>query len=153
VEAVGAISKKVLLSDDLIRQRRYDEARPLLESILAAEPNNARALYGMAQVVSQNVSPVELDPKGDENDKIQAQYDRLQQAAKLYRKAIDNASPDSEKWLIQWSHVLLGRIYDFQGFRADAVAEYEKAIAMKEVQYGALKEAMEGKQRPYGQKN
>jgi tetratricopeptide (TPR) repeat protein len=153
VEAVGAISKKVLLSDDLIRQRRYDEARPILESILAAEPNNARALYGMAQVVSQNVSPVELDPKGEENDKIQAQYDRLQQAGKLYQRAIDNASPESEKWLIQWSHVLLGRIYDFQGFRADAIAEYEKAIAMKEVQYGALKEAMEGKLRPYGQKN
>ncbi|HVG19681.1 MAG TPA: tetratricopeptide repeat protein, partial [Blastocatellia bacterium] len=153
MEAVGAISKKVLLSDDLIRQRRYDEARQILESILAAEPNNARALYGMAQVVSQKVSPAEEDPKADENDKIQAQYDRLQQAVKLYRKAIDNASPESEKWIIQWSHVLLGRIYDFQGFRADAVAEYEKAIAMKEVQYGALKEAMEGKQRPYGQKN
>ena len=153
VESVGAISKKVLLSDDLIRQRRYDEARPILESILAAEPNNARALYGMAQVLSQKISPVELDPKADENDKIQAQYDRLQQAVKLYSKAIDNASPESEKWLIQWSHVLLGRIYDFQGFRADAVAEYEKAIAMKEVQFGALKEALEGKQRPYGQKN
>ncbi|MFP5263684.1 MAG: tetratricopeptide repeat protein [Blastocatellia bacterium] len=153
MEAVGAISNKVLLSDDLIRKRKYDEARPILESILAAEPNNARALYGMAQVVSQQASAVELDPKADENDKIQAQYDRLQQAIKLYRRVIDNASPESEKWLIQWSHVLLGRIYDFQGFRADAVAEYEKAIAMKEVQYGALKEAMEGMQRPYGQKN
>lgn len=152
-EAVGAVSKKILLSDDLIRQRRYNEARPILESILAEEPNNARALYGMAQVISQSISPVEMDPKADENDKIQAQYDRLQQAVKLYNKAIDNASPETEKWLIQWSHVLLGRIYDFQGFRADAIAEYEKAIALKEVQYGALKEAMEGKQRPYGQKN
>ncbi|HEX8088656.1 MAG TPA: hypothetical protein VF762_07370 [Blastocatellia bacterium] len=153
MEAVGAISNKVLLSDDLIRKRRYDEARPILESILAAEPNNARALYGMAQVVSQKASAVEMDPKADENDKIQAQYNRLQQAIKLYSKAIDNASPESEKWLIQWSHVLLGRIYDFQGFRTDAIAEYEKAIAMKEVQYGALKEAMQGIQRPYGQKN
>jgi tetratricopeptide (TPR) repeat protein len=153
VEPVGGISKKILLSDDLIRERRYDEARPMLESILAVEPNNARALYGMAQVISQAVSPVEQDPKADENDKIQAQYERLQQAIKLYGKAIDNASPESEKWLIQWSHVRLGRIYDFQGFRADAIAEYEKAIAMKEVQSGALKEAMEGKLRPYGQKN
>jgi tetratricopeptide (TPR) repeat protein len=152
-EAVGGVPKKILLSDDLIRQRRYNEARPILESILAAEPENARALYGMAQILSQGTSPVEQDPKADENDKIQAQYDRFQQAIKLYNKAIEKASPESEKWLIQWSHVLLGRIYDFQGFRADAIAEYEKAIAMKEVQFGALKEAIEGKQRPYGQKN
>src|SRR5215216_1152452 len=147
-EAIGPIPKKILLSDDLIRQRRYGEARPILESILATEPNNARALYGLAQVLSQSMSAVEQDPKADENDKIQAQYDRLQQAIKLYRKAIDNASPESEKWLIQWSHVLLGRIYDFQEFRADAIAEYDKAIALGEnVAHGAYKEAVEGKQR------
>jgi tetratricopeptide (TPR) repeat protein len=138
----------------LIRQRRFGDARSILESILAADPNNARALYGLAQVVSQSISTVEQDPKAEENDKIQAQYDRLQQAVKLYRKAIDNASPESEKWLIQWSHVLLGRIYDFQEFRADAIAEYEKAIALGEnVAHGAYKEAVEGKQRPYVQKN
>jgi tetratricopeptide (TPR) repeat protein len=153
-EPFGPVPKKILLSDDLIRQRRYGEARPILESILATEPNNARALYGLAQVLSQSMSPVEQDPKADENDKIQAQYDRLQQAIKLYRKAIENASPDSEKWLIQWSHVLLGRIYDFQEFRADAIAEYEKAIALGDnIAHGAYKEAVEGKQRPYGQKN
>jgi tetratricopeptide (TPR) repeat protein len=153
-EALAPIPKKILLSDDLIRQRRFGDARPILESILAADPNNARALYGLAQVVSQSISTVEQDPKAEENDKIQAQYDRLQQAVKLYRKAIDNASPESEKWLIQWSHVLLGRIYDFQEFRADAIAEYEKAIALGEnVAHGAYKEAVEGKQRPYVQKN
>jgi tetratricopeptide (TPR) repeat protein len=153
-EAYGPIPRKILLSDDLIRQRRFSDARPILESILAVEPSNARALYGLAQVISQTSSPVELDPKGEENEKIQAQYDRLQQAIKLYRRAIDNASPESEKWLIQWSHVLLGRIYDFQEFRADAIAEYEKAIALGEnIAHGAYKEAVEGKQRPYVQKN
>jgi hypothetical protein len=48
--------------------------------------------------------------------------------------------------------VLIGRILDFQEFRADAVAEYEKAIALGEVANGAYKEALEGKQRPYGQR-
>jgi hypothetical protein len=43
-------------------------------------------------------------------------------------------------------------IYDFQEFREDAVAEYEKAIALGEVSNGAYKEALEGKQRPFGQK-
>jgi tetratricopeptide (TPR) repeat protein len=151
--AVAPVAKKVLASDDLIRQKKFAEARPILESILTEEPNNARALYGLAQVLSSTPSAVELDAKADENDKIQAQHDRLEQAIKLYRKAIDNASPESEKWLIQWSHVLLGRIYDFQEFRNDALAEYEKAIEMGEVANGAFKEAREGKQRPFGQKN
>jgi tetratricopeptide (TPR) repeat protein len=152
-EAVmGAMGAKILQSDDLIRQKRFAEARSLLNEVLSVEPNNARALYGMAQVVTQSASAVELDPKVDENDRIQLQHDRLELAVKLYRRAIENASKDSQRWLIQWSHVLLGRLFDFQEFRADAIAEYEKAIAMGEFPNGAYKEALEGKQRPYGQK-
>jgi tetratricopeptide (TPR) repeat protein len=147
------VVKKILASDDLIRQKRFADARTLLESVLAEEPNNARALYGMAQVIAATPSPVELDQKADENDKIQAQHDRLEQAIKLYQKVIVSASPESEKWLIQWSHVLLGRIYDFQEFRNDALAEYDKAIEMGDLPNGALKEAREGKQRPFGQRN
>jgi tetratricopeptide (TPR) repeat protein len=145
-------AKKILLSDDLIRQRQFGQARTILEEILKTQPNNARALYGLAQVISQTPSKAELDPKAEENDKIQAQHDRLEQAIKLYRKAIENASPDTERWLIQWSHVYLGRIYDFQEFRQDALAEYEKAIALgPNVANGAYKEALEGKQKPHGQ--
>jgi hypothetical protein len=151
--AAATIASKILTSDDLIRQRRFSEARRILDEILAAAPNNARALYGMAQVVNQTPSNVELDPKADENDKIQAQHDRLEQAIMLYRKAIQGASPESENWLIQWCHVFLGRVFDFQEFRADAVVEYDAAIALGEVKNGAYKEALEGKQRPYGQKN
>ena len=149
---IGAMAARILKSDDLIREKRFSDARSILDEVLAAEPNNARALYGMAQVVTQTPSPTELDPKADENDKIQMQHDRLERAIKLYRKAIENASKDSERWLIQWSHVFLGRIYDFQEFREDAIAEYEKAIALGEVANGAHKEALEGKQRPFGQK-
>jgi tetratricopeptide (TPR) repeat protein len=104
-------------------------------------------------VVTQTPSAAELDPKADENDKIQAQHDRLEQAIKLYRKAIDHASSESERWLIQWSHVFLGRIFDFQEFRADAIEEYEKALALgPNVPQGAYREALEGKQRAFGQK-
>ena len=150
--ATRTIAGKILASDDLIRERRFADARVMLDDILTAEPNNARALYGMAQVLSQTPSPVEVDPNGEENDKIQAQHDRLERAIKHYRRAIQNASPETEIWLIQWSHVLLGRILDFQEFRPDAVAEYDAAIALGDVKNGAYKEALEGKQRPFGQK-
>lgn len=149
---IGAMATKILASDDLIRQKRFAEARSLLDEILVAEPNNARALFGMAQVVTQTASPGELDPKADENDRIQMQHDRLERAIKLYRRAIESASKDSERWLIQWSHVYLGRVYDFQEFRADAIAEYEKAIEMGDFPNGAYKEALDGKQHPFGQK-
>jgi len=149
---IGPMAARILKSDDLIREKRFAEARSLLDEVLAIEPNNARALYGMAQVVTQTPSAAELDSKADENDKIQMQHDRLERAIKLYRRAIENASKDSERWLIQWSHVFLGRIFDFQEFRADALAEYEKAIELGAVPNGAYKEALEGKQRPYGQR-
>ena len=149
---IGPMAARILRSDDLIREKRFAEARSLLDEVLAIEPNNARALYGMAQVVTQTPSAAELDSKADDNDKIQMQHDRLERAIKLYRRAIGNASKDSERWLIQWSHVFLGRIFDFQEFRADAIAEYEKAIELGAFPNGAYKEALEGKQRPYGQK-
>jgi tetratricopeptide (TPR) repeat protein len=150
--AVGTLAGRIIESDDLIRARRFKEARPILEQILTLEPNNARALYGLARVVNQELSPVEQDPKGDEDDKIQAQHERLERAIKLYRRAIENASRESELWLVQWSHVYLGRILDFQEFRNDAIAEYEKALALgPNIPNGAYKEALEGKQKPFGQ--
>ena len=150
--STSTLGEKILLSDNLIRQRRFGEARAVLEEILSAQPRNARALFGVAQVISQTPSKAELDPKADENDKIQAQHDRLEQAIKSYRAAIEGASRESESWLIQWCHLFIGRILDFQEFRADAIAEYEKAIALGDLANGAYKEALEGKQRPFGQK-
>jgi tetratricopeptide (TPR) repeat protein len=147
----GAFAERVVKSDDLIREKRYVEARAILEKVLGEEPNNARAIYGMARIVNQMQSEVELDPKADEDSKIQAQHDRFEQALKLYRKAIEAASRESELWLIQWSHVLIGRILDFQEFRTDAIQEYEKALALGVVPNGAYNEAREGKLRPYGQ--
>jgi tetratricopeptide (TPR) repeat protein len=152
LEAASPIVKKIMASDDLIRQRRFAEAQPVLEEVLAVEPKNARALYGMARVMTQTPSKAELDANADENDKIQAQHERLKIATRLFRDAIANAAPEAEAWLVQWSYVYLGRIFDFQEFRVDAVAEYEKAIAMGPVAGGALKEALEGKEKPFGQK-
>ncbi|HEY6328499.1 MAG TPA: hypothetical protein VI756_04110 [Blastocatellia bacterium] len=146
------VIENVLMSDSLIRQHKYLEARPYLESILAAQPDNARAIYGMAQIYNELPSAVESDPTAEENDKIQAQHDRMEQAIKLYEKAISLASPQNERWLMQWSYVFVGRIMDFQDFREDAVANYEKAIALGEVAGGAYKEAVEGKDHPFGQK-
>ncbi|MGH9759660.1 MAG: tetratricopeptide repeat protein, partial [Blastocatellia bacterium] len=147
------INNRIIQSDELIRERKYEEARPILEQVLSSHPNNARALYGMAEVVNQTPSKEELDANADENDKIEGQHRRLELAIKLYRKAIESANSVEEAWMIQWSHVLVGRILDFQEFRKDAIDEYEKAIAMGAIPSGAYKEAVEGKDHPFGQKH
>lgn len=149
--ANSAVVNKMLLSDDLLRQRRFKEAGILLEEVIAAEPNNARAIFGLAQVTNQVPSQAELDTAADENDKIQGQHDRLEKSIRLYRKAIEKASKETEAWIIQWSHVYIGRILDFQDFRIDAIAEYDKAIALGQITNGAYNEALEGKKRPHGQ--
>jgi tetratricopeptide (TPR) repeat protein len=89
---IGAMGAKILKSDDLIREKRYKEAGSILDEVLAAEPNNARALFGMAQVVTQTPSPAELDPRLTRTTRFRAAYDRLERAIKLYRKVIENAS-------------------------------------------------------------
>jgi hypothetical protein len=149
----GTLTKKILDSDDLIREKRFVEARGLLEEVLVAEPKNVRALYGMARIFSQSQSVVEANPDAEENDKIQAQHERFKIAMSYYRRVIENSSQETEKWMVQWSHVLIGRILDFQEFRQDAINEYEKAIALGDkIANGAYKEAVEGKLKPFGQK-
>ena len=47
---------RILSADDLIKSRRYDEAKVILEGVHREHPNNARALFGLADVTSKNAS-------------------------------------------------------------------------------------------------
>src|SRR5262249_31731066 len=83
-------------ADQLIKARKYDEAKTALESALKDQPNNARALYGLADVTSKKATALE-DP-----DRIE---ETLFAAVEYYRLAAKNASPETEKWLMQRSYV------------------------------------------------
>lgn len=141
-------AQSILEIDRLITGRKYTEARLQLEMLLKADPKNARALFGLAQVYNNQPSTVELDTTTDDDEKIAAQEERLLQAVKLYREAIANASAE-ELWIVSQCHVFIGRILDFAGMREAAIAEYEKAIRLGEIPKGAYKEALEGRTRPY----
>lgn len=138
---------KLAQADDLLRARRYDEARPILEDILKEEPKNARALFGLAEIMAKRQGPVEADPKADESDRLAALQERLETAVGVYQKAVEAAQPE-EKWLVSQSLVMIGKIYDFADRRSDAVAAYEKAIALGDVKDGAYAEAVKGKAQP-----
>jgi tetratricopeptide (TPR) repeat protein len=136
-------------ADDLIRARRYADAKPLLEAVAGEDAKNARATFGLAQIAVKQLSPVELDPNGDESDKLAAQGERFEKALALYEKAIGLIQPE-EKWIASQAYVMIGRLYDIAQRREEALAAYEKALAIGEVKDGAYREALEGKTRPFG---
>jgi len=145
------VAARLVQADKLIQQRRFEEARIILMGVLNEQPRNARAIFGLAQIVNQAITPVEADEKADPDDKLVAQEERLGQAVLLYRQAIEAASPETEKWIISRSYVAIGRIFDFRNLREDAIAEYEKAIELGRVPNGAYDQAIEGKKKPFGQ--
>ena len=146
--AAKAAAKPIIDIDSLIKERKFDEAKTQLEAILREQPKNARALFGIAQIINNQPSKVELDDNNSDDDKIAAQEERFAHAVRLYRDAIAAANSE-EKWMVSQSHVLIARIYDFIEERDAAVKEYDKAIQLGDIPQGAYKEAVEGKNKPY----
>jgi hypothetical protein len=132
---------RIVEADQMIKARRYDEAKTTLESALKDQPNNARALYGMADVTSKKATSLE------DADRVE---EALFAAVEYYRLAAKNASPETEKWLMQRSYVAAAKILDFiaesnpslaEKLSTDAVAAYRLAIELGKVEGGAYEEA------------
>ena len=132
---------RIVDADQMIKARKYDEAQTALKSVLKDQPNNARALFGMADVTSKKATAME------DADRIEVE---LFAAVEFYRQAVNNASPETEKWLIQRSYVAAAKILDFisesnpsqaEKLSADAVKAYELAIKLGKVEGGAYEEA------------
>jgi aminopeptidase N len=73
-----------------------------------------------------------------------------QAAANSFRDAIDGIIDPSNKWIIVWSHIYLGKIYDLIGQRERAMNEYQKAIDTKDDTSGAIEQAQQYMKKPYG---
>jgi len=86
------------------------------ERVLDRHPADARATFGLA-VASL------LDRQGD---RAQELFEKIVAAG-----AVPGAGPDHpDARMLSWSHVYLGRLYDVQGDRDHAVAEYRAALAV-----------------------
>lgn len=128
-------------ADALIKARRYADARTVLESIRKERPDNARALFGLADVTSKQAQSV------TDSDRL---AEELYAAVGLYRETVLNASPKTEQWLVQRSYVAAAKILEFlgkPGDLADAAAAYELAVKLGEIDGGAYQEAVTGRQR------
>ena len=139
---------EILTADRLIKEKKFTDARPILERVLRTSANNARAIFGLAQIIENTPDPIERDAAASDDERIMAQEERLEAAVNLYRMAALHSN-SRELWLASWSHVYAGRILDFLELREDAVAEYQAAVKVGDVPEGAFKEAQAGLTAPY----
>jgi hypothetical protein len=132
---------RIIEADQMMKARKYPEAKTLLEAALQERPNNARVLFGLADVTSKQASTM------NEGDPIE---ETLYAAVEYYKRAAQHASPETEKWLMQRSYVAAARILDFiaevnpataDKVTADATAAYELALKLGKVEGGAYDEA------------
>lgn len=70
-----------------------------------------------------------------------------QRAANEFREALNgNRDP---RWVVVWSYIYLGKVFDVSGMRARAVNEYIQAQRTKDNTRGALGEAAKYIETPY----
>jgi hypothetical protein len=144
---------RIAEADQLMKARKYDEAKTMLDSALKVKPNNARVLYGLADVMSKKATALE------DADLIE---ETLFAAVEYYRLAAMNASPETEKWLMQRSYLGRAKILDFiadsnpslaEKLKPEADTAYESAIKLGKVEGGAYEEAEQAlKERAQKQK-
>jgi hypothetical protein len=132
---------RIVEADQLLKARKYLDAKAVLETALQERPNNARVLFGLGDVMSKQAATI------DDSDRVE---EALYAAIEYYRLAAKNASPESEKWLAQRSYVAAGKILDFiaensppvaEKMAAEATAAYELALKLGKVEGGAYEEA------------
>jgi hypothetical protein len=135
------IIARIVEADQLLKARKYLDAKAVLDAALKERPDNARVLFGLGDVMSKQAATL------DDSDRVE---EALYAAIDYYRRAAKNASPENEKWLAQRSYVAAGKILDFiaetsppvaEKMAAEATAAYELALKLGKVEGGAYEEA------------
>jgi Mn-dependent DtxR family transcriptional regulator len=106
----------------------------VLEGVRRQRPNNARALFGLAEVGSKMARAI------TDKDRLE---EELFASVQLYKEAAENASPQTEKWLMQRSYVAAAKILEFLDHTDDAAAALDLAVKIGDVPGGALAEAQQ----------
>ena len=121
-----ASQKRIDMAEQALASGNPTEAEKLAQESLKANEDSARAYFVLAKVASF---------KGD-----------MEGAQANFQKAVDSGK---DPHVVAWSHIYLGRIYDIQGERDDAVAQYKAALAIGDVPPDAKAAAEHGLQQAY----
>ena len=128
------LDRDLLSAQNQIAAGNFDAARGMFEAILATHPHEPRAEFELAMVALKQQDP----------DRAQLLLRRIVR----HSATGDGIQPDPPT--LAWSHVYLGRIYDLQENRDDAMAEYSAALKVQGAPEQARKAAEAGQKAPYG---
>lgn len=130
VGASAALSETERLldeGDNDIYSGNYDGAQTVFEQVLAKDPKNERALFGMA-VAAANTRKPDL-------------------AQKYFEETLDAAH---DLRIVTWCHIYLGRIDDVNGYRNKALAQYRAASLTAGHYPEAMRAVESGLKEPFG---
>jgi tetratricopeptide (TPR) repeat protein len=117
-------------ADDLIYQGRYLEAKDAFQNVLDhVDVHSERALFGLAVIASNSRKP----------DTAEEYFKKTLEAARGLR-------------IVTWSHIYLGRLYDVEDRRKDALDQYRAAAVTAAAFPEALRAAQSGLAQPFGSK-
>jgi tetratricopeptide (TPR) repeat protein len=115
------------------------DAKTAFQKVLAKNPNQTRALYGMALA---SVLSGDADTAKQFFEKVIVAASPAESAPAASTNAADPA-------IISWSHVYLGRIFDIEDDRASAIGEYQAALAVLGAPESARVAAQQGVKSAY----
>ena len=121
-----ASQKKIDLAERALAAGNLPEAGRLAQESLQAKEDAARAYFVLASIATFS---------GD-----------MQGAQADFQKALDAGN---DPRVVAWSHIYLGRIFDLQGERDSALAQYNAALATSDAPSEAQTAAQRGLQQPY----
>jgi tetratricopeptide (TPR) repeat protein len=119
-----------------ISARNGPAATSSFERVLAAHPDDLRATYGLAVASALSGKP----------DRARELFSKVIAASKS-SQAEGSVRPDPAN--VSWSHIYLGRMYDVEGQRDLAVAEYQEALAVAGAPESARAAAQRGVETGY----
>ena len=119
-----------------IAARNGAAAAASFERVLTAHPNDSRATYGLAVASALLGQP----------DRARELFAKVIAAAQG-SAAEANSAPDPAS--LSWSHIYLGRMYDVEGAREQAIAEYQAALAVAGAPESARNAAQRGVETGY----
>ena len=141
VIAVNPITTRLVEIEKLIDSKNYTQARADLKTLLDQNPGEARIYYSMGRVAS--LSAAALDER-----QVDEQAAKLQEAKVAYENVVRIAQKQQvDPALLSLSLVALAKIYTFYDNKSYAIALYDAAIKVGNVNGGAYTEAITAKQQ------
>jgi tetratricopeptide (TPR) repeat protein len=120
-----------------ISARNGASAAASFERVLATHPNDLRATYGLAVASALLGKP----------ERARELFSKVIAAASQNSSTEGGAQPEPAN--LSWSHIYLGRMYDIEGRRDLAVAEYQAALAVQGAPESARAAAQRGVEEGY----